>query len=131
MRRRASTPSATPEPVTVRVAGLGAEGDGIAALADGSPAYVPLALPGELVRARPLARRGAGWAAALEGVLEPSAERAVPGCPHFGACGGCVAQHMSDTAYLGWKSAQITAALRRAGFVDPALSPPVRVELGA
>ncbi|MBV8870657.1 MAG: class I SAM-dependent RNA methyltransferase [Acetobacteraceae bacterium] len=130
MRRRASTPSATPEPVTVRVAGLGAEGDGIAALADGSPAYVPLALPGELVRARPLARRGAGWAAALEGVLEPSAERAVPGCPHFGACGGCVAQHMGDPAYLAWKSAELGAALRRAGFADPPLTPPVRTAPG-
>ncbi|HJS85940.1 MAG TPA: class I SAM-dependent RNA methyltransferase [Acetobacteraceae bacterium] len=95
-------------------------------MADGSLAYVPLTLPGELVRARPLARRGDGWAAALDGVLEPSAARAVPVCPHFGACGGCVAQHMSDAAYLGWKLAAIVGALRRAGFPDPPLSPPVR-----
>jgi 23S rRNA (uracil1939-C5)-methyltransferase len=131
VRRRASTPSATAEPATVRVARLGAEGDGIGALADGSPIYVPLALPGELARVRPLAQRGAGWAAALDGVLEPSAERATPGCPHFGACGGCVAQHMGDAAYLAWKSAELAAALRRAGFADPPLSPPARTAPGA
>ncbi|MBV8870721.1 MAG: class I SAM-dependent RNA methyltransferase, partial [Acetobacteraceae bacterium] len=131
MRRRASTPSATPEPVTVRVTRLGAEGDGIGALADGAPAYVPLTLPGELVRARPLERRGDGWAAALEGVLEPSPDRAAPVCTHFSACGGCVAQHMGDAAYLAWKSAELAAALRRAGFDDPPLSPPARVAPGA
>lgn len=83
------------------------------------------------MRARPVARRGSGWAAALDGVLEPSAERVAPVCPHFGACGGCVAQHMSDAAYMGWKAAEIAAALRRAGFADPEPSAPVRTAPGS
>ncbi len=130
MRRRVSTHSATPEPAPVRIARLGAEGEGVGELSDGTPVYVPLTLPGELVWARPLARRGGGWAAALNDVLEPSAERIAPVCPHFGACGGCVAQHMSDAAYLAWKSAEVAAALRRAGFVNPELSPPARTAPG-
>jgi 23S rRNA (uracil1939-C5)-methyltransferase len=130
VRRRVSTPSATTEPTPVRIARLGAEGDGVGAWPDGTPAYVGLTLPGELVRARPLARRGGGWAAALDRVLEPSAERIAPVCPHFGACGGCVAQHMSDAAYLAWKSAEVANALRRAGFAAPELSLPVRAAPG-
>ncbi len=129
MRRRASTPSATAEPI--RIARLGAEGDGVGALADGSPVYVPLTLPGETVLARPLARRGRGWAAVMDRVLESGADRVAPACPHFGVCGGCVAQHMSDAAYLAWKSAEVVAALRRAGFAEPALSPPVRTAPGS
>ncbi len=110
---------------------LGAEGDGIGVLSDGTPAYVALTLPGEVVRARALARRGDGWAAALEAVIEPSVERATPPCPHFGACGGCVAQHMTERAYEAWKTAQVASALRRAGFADVPLGPLARTPAGA
>ncbi len=51
--------------------------------------FVDGALPGERVRAVLTARkRRYSFARALE-VLEPSAHRCAPGCPVFGACGGC------------------------------------------
>ena len=110
---------AKPPPATdVRVERIGADGDGIAALPDGTPLYIPNTLPGELVRAQPIARRGEGWAADTLAIITPSPERVSPPCPHFGACGGCALQHWRDDAYLQWKSGLLRAALARAGFPD-------------
>jgi 23S rRNA (uracil1939-C5)-methyltransferase len=91
-------------------------------LSDGRRAFVPLTLPGELVRARPVARIGDGWLAELDAVIEPVAGRAVPPCRYFGACGGCVAQHWPEAAYYEWKTTLLHDALRRAGYKDPPVS---------
>jgi 23S rRNA (uracil1939-C5)-methyltransferase len=95
---------------------MGADGDGVGALADGTPIYVPLTLPGELLDARPVAPRGDGWAAVADDLLAPSVDRVEPPCPHFGACGGCSLQHWRDGSYVAWKAALLRDALRRAGF---------------
>src|SRR5262245_47573756 len=84
----------TAPPAEVEIARLGAQGDGIADTAAG-PRYVPFALPGERVEA------GAEGLPRL--VSRPSADRTAPLCRHFGACGGCVAQHMGDRLYADWK----------------------------
>ena len=130
VRRRGSTHSAI-EPCTTRIERVGAEGDGIARHPDGTPLYVPLTLPDELVRARPIATRGGGRAAALEELLQPSRDRVEPPCPHFGACGGCVLQHWRENAYLAWKSELLRGALLRAGFTDPPVAPIARTNTGS
>jgi 23S rRNA (uracil1939-C5)-methyltransferase len=79
-------------------------------------------LPGEVVRARPLTKRGEGWAAEAEAILSASPDRVAPPCPNFPACGGCALQHWREAPYLAWKSGLLDAALRRAGF-SPALAP--------
>lgn len=128
MRKRASTPSVA-DPVPVRIERIGAEGDGIGRLPDGKPVYVPLTLPGEVVRIRPGARRGDGWAGALDTAREPDpvlercASRVAPPCPHFGTCGGCVLQHWRSDDYLAWKSGLLRDALHRAGYADAAVAP--------
>ena len=99
-----------------RIARIGADGDGIAALPDGAPLYLAGTLPGEVVRAMPVARRGEGWAGAVEAVTAPSPERRDPPCPHFGACGGCALQHWQDAPYRAWKAGLLEAALCRAGY---------------
>ena len=81
---------------------IGAQGDGIAA----GPVYAPFTLPGEQVSARV-----AGDRAQLLAVLQPSQERAIPPCPHFGACGGCALQHWRPEPYLAWKADQVGQAL--------------------
>ena len=86
---------------------LGAQGDGIADTGDG-PRYVPFALPGERARLSD--------DAIPEVVSGASRDRATPICRHFGICGGCVAQHMSDRLYADWKRSIVHDALRQHGL---------------
>jgi 23S rRNA (uracil1939-C5)-methyltransferase len=96
----------------VRIARLGAQGDGVADGPDG-PLFVPFALPGELVSV--IATPGSDRAGLIE-VLEPSPDRVAQICPHFGVCGGCALQHLEAGAYLAWKRALVVAALRSRGL---------------
>ena len=104
---------------TLRVTGIGTAGDGLAMLPDGTPCFIPRALPGETVRARLGARRGDGRVALLEAVVEPSPDRVAPPCPHVEeGCGGCAVQHWLPPAQAAWKRARLVDALARAGFAD-------------
>jgi 23S rRNA (uracil1939-C5)-methyltransferase len=103
------------EPAELLVARVGADGDGVAELADGTPLYLAGTLPGETVRARRVKPRGEGWAGQVDAVIAPSPDRADPACPHFGTCGGCTLQHWQDAPYRAWKAGLLEAALRRAG----------------
>jgi 23S rRNA (uracil1939-C5)-methyltransferase len=105
-----------PPPEDVRIERIGAEGDGIAHLRDGTSLYLPGVLPGETVRAQPVARRRDAWAGEVLAILAPSSERIAPPCPHFGICGGCALQHWRGGAYAAWKSGLLESALRRAGY---------------
>jgi 23S rRNA (uracil1939-C5)-methyltransferase len=96
----------------LRIARLGAQGDGVADGPDG-PLFVPFALPGELVRV--IAEPGSDRAGLIE-VLEPNPERVAPICPHFGVCGGCALQHLEASAYLAWKRELVVTALRSRGL---------------
>ncbi len=108
-------------PPSVTIRRVGAEGDGIA---DG-PLYLPYTLPGETVRLATDGQRGAAE------IVTASPDRVAPSCPHFTACGGCSLQHWSDAPYAAWKAGLLAAALRRAGFPDPALGPLDRTPPGA
>lgn len=116
-RRPAPRPARPlPAAVEVRIDRIGAEGDGVAALPDGTPLYLPFTLPGETVLARPLAPLGRGWVARAEAPHAPSPERVPPACPHAGTCGGCSLQHWAAPGYRAWKSGLLAAALERSGF---------------
>lgn len=73
---------------------LGARGDGIAETQAGR-VFVPFALPGETWRQ--------AWDDSFERVGPPAPARREPPCPHFGVCGGCLAQHMDAETYSAWK----------------------------
>ena len=111
------------------IAYIGADGDGVAPLPDGSQAYLPFTLPGEVVTPGRLVRRGPGWTAETA-VLAASPERQVAPCPHFGSCGGCTLQHWQDQRYATWKADQVRIALTRAGFADPTVAGLVRTAPG-
>jgi 23S rRNA (uracil1939-C5)-methyltransferase len=96
----------------VEITRLGAQGDAVAERPDGQ-IFVPFTLPGERVR---VAVDPKSDHATLLDVLEQSAERVAPVCPHFGVCGGCALQHMEVRAYLRWKHDQVVAALRSRGL---------------
>ncbi len=101
-------------PVELTIQSVGGEGDGVAA----GPVFVPFTLPGERVRAQ-----GSGDRLELMEVLEPSAERIAPICPHFGSCGGCALQHWSHEPYLAWKVSRLAGTLARERIETEILAP--------
>lgn len=90
---------------------VGAQGDGLARLGDGKPAFVPLTLPGETVRAAMNGVRGE-----VVEILVASPDRVAPPCQHFGLCGGCALQHWADQPYRAWKAEQIRVQLSMEGL---------------
>ena len=93
------------------IARLGHRGDGVADGAAGA-IYVPGTLPGETVVVEPWP--GHPDRRHLLRVLQPSGERIVPICPHFGVCGGCAVQHWTWDHYRTWKRDLVVNALRLA-----------------
>ena len=95
---------------------------GLAHQAEGESAgravFVPFTLPGESVEARLEESKGGFADAELVQVLEPSSDRAMPGCAHFGECGGCHLQHASYKAQLDLKAAVLQETMERAGLAD-------------
>ncbi|MBO6519725.1 MAG: class I SAM-dependent RNA methyltransferase [Rhodospirillales bacterium] len=105
------------------------QGDGEAALADGTRVFVPLTLPGDEVRVQPGAKRGDGLAGTVLEWIHRK-DRREPVCDVYGACGGCQLQHLLTEDYVTWKTGAVTTALSRHGLsVD--LAPMQQVPLNA
>jgi 23S rRNA (uracil1939-C5)-methyltransferase len=113
------SPGFGPE-VTVEIESLAPGGDAVgrqrdpegkATAADGRATFVPLAAPGERVRARIVrAKERVAWGE-LVTIERPGPARVEPPCPLFGACGGCQWQHVSLEAQREAKRAIVERAL--------------------
>jgi 23S rRNA (uracil1939-C5)-methyltransferase len=98
--------------LTLRPVALDADGAGLAT-SDDLQIHVAGALPGETVSARLVhvsPHRREAWAS-LDSVLSAAPERVPPLCPAYGACGGCVLQHLSPAGQLAWKRELVVTAL--------------------
>ncbi len=91
----------------VKIDAIGHKGHAIANI-DGRPAYIPFALPNEIVE---ISSKDNGYI--LERIIEPSASRVKPSCQHFTKCGACIAQHMHTDFYDEWKKSNLTYALQQ------------------
>jgi tRNA/tmRNA/rRNA uracil-C5-methylase (TrmA/RlmC/RlmD family) len=103
------------------VTGAIAAGGGCVARAeDGRVVFVRHALPGERVVAEVTAETTSFLRADAVEVIEPSADRVEPRCPHSGPgrCGGCDWQHVSLPAQRALKSALVSEQLRRLAGID-------------
>lgn len=98
-RRRQQLPV---DPVRLTIDRLGHDGRGIASN-DGKVAFVEAALPGEIVDAVYISRRGKYDELRVQQIIEPSELRALPPCDFAAVCGGCVLQHMLPAAQLQLK----------------------------
>ncbi len=104
---------------TLEILRMGQAGDGVARLADGRLAFVPGALPGELVDAAVTEERKNFVRARLIRRQRSAAERIEPICPLFSECGGCSFQHWDYQAELLYKESRVKEALRRIAHHDP------------
>ncbi len=106
------------QPFELNIVSLDSKGMGLARFEE-KQLRVYDALAGETVIARYLfGRSQRGKAATLE-VLQRSADRVAPRCPHFGSCGACSLQHMSMDAQLARKKVALMESLREIGSVKP------------
>ena len=112
--------------IEVAVTGVAVGGAGVARDADGRVVFVSGGLPDERVRAVLTDQRRDYARAAVVEVLEPSADRVAPPCPHVAdGCGGCDWQHVRPDAQRRLKAEIVRDALRRQAHldVDVALGP--------
>lgn len=79
--------------------------------------FVPYTIPGERVHARAVAQKGRVLFAEGLTLLESSADRVYPACPHFGPgrCGRCQWQHIAYPAQLLLKQDVLADQLERIG----------------
>ncbi len=113
----------------VEITAIGGQGDGLAQT-DAGLLYVPLTVPGDVARVIPEAKKGEGQAARLVDIIRSSADRREPACRHFGACGGCTLQHLSDGIYVEFKRGRIVEALARRGLQGVPVAAPILVPPG-
>lgn len=113
----------TSDLLTVKLDKLTYGGDALGRLSDGRAVFVPFTLPGETVLIHSVNEKRGHVRAELVEVLEPSPERIVPKCKHFGVCGGCHYQHLSYQAQLNAKTEILRDQLRHIGKIE---NPPVK-----
>jgi len=106
--------------VTIEIDGLAPGGDAVGRQRDppdaigphdGRATFVPLAAPGERVRARIDRDKGRVAWAELVAIECASPDRVPPPCALFGACGGCQWQHVSIDAQRAAKKSIVERAL--------------------
>lgn len=97
---------------------MAAGGRAVARMDDGRVVFVDGAAPGETVEAEIIADKGRFLEGRVSVVLEPSPDRVVPACRHFGDCGGCSWQHLSYPAQLAAKKSILEDSLRRLGKLE-------------
>ena len=105
-------------PESVEITGLSHDGRGIARI-DGKTAFVPGALPGELVTVERSRRRGSFDEATLLSVERAAADRVEPRCSAYGTCGGCALQHAAPSLQRAAKHQALVDELGRIGKVTP------------
>ena len=116
----------TSDLLTVKLDKLTYGGDALGRVPDplsgtgGRAVFVPFALPGETVSVHVVEQKPGHLRAELVEVLEPSPQRILPKCKHYGVCGGCTYQHLSYPDQLQAKTDILHDQLRRIGKIaDP------------
>lgn len=98
-------------------------GDAMGRLDDGRAVFVPFGLPGEKVRVRLREEKKNFARGEIIEILEPSKERIIPKCKHFGECGGCHYQNLPYEKHLIVKTEILIDQLKRIGKIE---NPPVK-----
>lgn len=112
----------------LEILSAGSEGKAVAKH-DGLTVFVPYAVPGDMVDVEVYKRKHGYAEANLLKIKQPSPDRMVPPCPHFGTCGGCKWQMMQYEKQLFYKQKQVEDNFRHLGKFDfPELNPIIGAE---
>ena len=106
------------EPLSAAIESLSHEGRGVAHI-NGKTVFIDGALPGEEVRFLYTRRRGQFDEGRVVEVLEASAQRVEPRCPHYAVCGGCSLMHLDTGQQVLHKQAVLLEQLRHIGGLEP------------
>lgn len=110
---------------TATVESLDHEGRGVAHV-EGKAIFIEGALPGEIVEYASYRRKPKYENASTVKVIRASSQRVVPGCPHFGHCGGCSMQHLDRSGQTAAKQRVLEDALWHIGRLKAEqLYPPI------
>ncbi len=137
MKKHASSRSKSATVYTFRIESFSHEGRGIAHFGEfaehpqikhGKKVFVRYALPGEVVRAKITHETKRFEEGELIEILDqPSIDRIVPVCPHFGVCGGCSMQHITPDQQIQIKQHVLASHLQHfAGLTVNEWLTPVR-----
>jgi len=111
--------------MTVLIESLDREGRGIARV-EGKAIFIDGGLPGERVSYATYKKKSKYEMAAATAILEPSAARVIPRCPHFGVCGGCSMQHLELHSQVAAKQRVLEDNLWHIGKLRPeVMLPPI------
>ncbi len=97
---------------------LSHDGQGLGTI-EGKRCFVPQTLPQERVRVHVYANKRRYAMANLKEVLDPSPDRIKGKCQHFGVCGGCQLQHMTQMQQIELKQSALAQQLEHFGQVQP------------
>lgn len=86
---------------------------------EGKAIFVPFTLPGEEARVRIAEEKRSYASAEPEAILAAAPNRVMPGCRHFGVCGGCQYQHADYESQLAFKAAILRETFERGGVPAP------------
>jgi 23S rRNA (uracil1939-C5)-methyltransferase len=106
---------ALPEPFVATIETLSHEGRGICHH-NGKVVFAFAALPGEVCRLQIHKTTKNFCEANVVEIIEASAERIEPHCPHFSVCGGCSMQHLSSQDQLRYKQQSVSEMVEHSGI---------------
>ena len=113
------------EDLILHIDALDAEGRGVARNPEGKVVFVEGALPGERAAVRVFQKKSNFDTGRAASILERSAGRREPRCPHFGVCGGCATQHADERTQMAAKQRWLEDCLERIGKVEPGTMLPI------
>jgi 23S rRNA (uracil1939-C5)-methyltransferase len=116
MRRTKSKPNPTPQ--VAQIANLSHDGKGVARI-NGKATFIQGALTDERVEFQYTQIKKDFDEGILLKVIESSALRVEPKCPHYTMCGGCSLQHMNEQEQIHFKEKQLLDLLSRYGHTIP------------
>ncbi|CAM4043077.1 23S rRNA (uracil(1939)-C(5))-methyltransferase RlmD [Serratia silvae] len=116
-KRRVTTRQAS-QIFTVTVTDLDPFGQGVARH-EGKAVFVPGVLPGEQAEIQLTQDKRQFAKGKLRQLLSCSIQRVEPRCPHFGVCGGCQQQHVSEALQQQSKAAALGRLICRETGVTP------------